>query len=76
MFRQSTKCTILAKINKDEVFKYYNSWEYLDKLASISFIRAYAAKALQDDLENFIALISMQDIIAQHKKEALNKINS
>jgi len=75
LFRQSTKCTLLAKVNKDKVSEYYDSWEYLDELASISLIRAYAAKALQDNLENFIALISMQDIIAQHKKEALDEID-
>ena len=74
-FRRSTKCTLPAEVDEDEASEYYDSWEYLDEPASISLIRAYAAKALQDDSENFIALISMRDIMAQHEKEALDEID-
>ena len=74
-FRRSTKCTLPAEVDEDEASEYYDSWEYLDEPASISLIGAYAAKALQDDPENFIALISMRDIMAQHEKEALDEID-
>jgi hypothetical protein len=58
-FKRSIQCTLLAEVDEDEAFEYYNSWEYLDKPASISLIGAHAAKTLQDDPVNFIALISM-----------------
>jgi hypothetical protein len=74
-FRRSIRCTLPAEVDEDEASEYYDSWEYLDKPASISLIGAYAARALQNDLENFIALISMQDIMAQHEKEALDEID-
>src|SRR5438552_3119125 len=47
LFRRSTQCTLLAEVDEDEASEYYDSWEYLDEPASISLIRAYAAKALQ-----------------------------
>jgi hypothetical protein len=71
--QRSTRCTLPTVVDEDEAQEYYESWQPVDRPIQIALIGAYATKRLMRNPDNQVMAITMEDIMAQHRKDSIEE---